>query len=381
MIQTTPELTNTSLYHMPNHIVRFGVKDEFPHIISIKKGRKTMNNREWFREAQYGMMVHFGLYSLLGGEYKGGRTPYYAEWAQSYFAIKKAEYEKLTSVFNPIYFDAEEWIRLAKDAGMKYFVITSKHHEGFALFKSEADPFNVVDATPFGRDIIAELGEACYKYGLKFGLYYSQELDWHDKDGGGYDKTDGCAGVGWTNCWDWPDKDKKDFSKCFENKIKPQVKEILTKYGDLCLIWFDTPGVITPEQSLELYNMVKEYQPDCLINSRLGNGAYDYCSLGDNEIPPERPDVIPESADTDMNSLGGFKYSPYGLYETAATLNDSWGFKYFDHKWKSAETVYNNKQHLNAMGVNYLLNVGPDGLGRIPSFSRDILLDVARKLG
>ncbi|MGN1345856.1 MAG: alpha-L-fucosidase, partial [Eubacteriales bacterium] len=132
-----------------------------------------------------------------------------------------------------------------------------------------------------------------------------------------------------------------------------------------------------PEQSLEIYNMVKEYQPDCLINSRLGNGAYDYVSLGDNEIPDELPDKMPETKDGDMNSLGGFKYSPYGLYETSATLNDTWGFKYYDQNWKSAEQIYRNKKHLNDMGINYLLNVGPDGLGRIPSFSVDILRGAA----
>ena len=332
-----------------------------------------MSNHSWFKSAGYGMMVHFGLYSMLGGEYRGQRTPTYAEWAQSYFGIPTKEYSALAKCFNPVYFDADEWISAAKSFGMKYFVITSKHHDGFALFRSKADPFNVADASPFGRDIIAELAEACYKYGLKFGLYYSQELDWHDPDGGGYDKKGGCSGRDWFNSWDWPDIAAKDFSRCFENKIKPQVKEILTGYGDLCLIWFDTPGVITKAQSLELYNMIKEYQPDCLINSRIGNGANDYVSLGDNEIPREPPKTMSEAESGDMNGLGGYKWSPYGLYETAATLNDSWGFKYFDHNWKSPETVAANKKHLNGMGVNYLLNVGPDGLGRIPSFSLDIL--------
>lgn len=340
-----------------------------------------MNNREWFKQAQYGMMAHFGLYSLLGGEYRGRRTPYdYAEWIQSSFGIPNREYEKLASAFYPVYFNADEWIQLAKDAGMQYFVITAKHHEGFALFKSEADSFNAADATPFGRDLVAELAEACYKRGLKFGVYYSQELDWRHPDGGGYTQTEECAGVSWHNSWDFgKGAAGKDYRRCFDNKIKPQVKELLTRYGDLCLIWFDTPCDITPEQSLELFNMVKEYQPDCLINSRIGNGAYDYCSLGDNEIPPEKPDDIPE--DGDMNGLNGFKYSPYGLYETAATLNRSWGFKYFDHNWKSAETICRNRRHLNDMGVNYLLNVGPDGLGRIPSFSRDVLLEAARLYG
>lgn len=328
-----------------------------------------MNNREWFKEAKYGMMAHWGLYSILGGEYKGRRVRDYAEWIQSFMPIPNAEYEKYAKIFNPIYFDAEEWIKLAKECGMKYFVFTSKHHDGFAMFKSEVDKFNIVDATPFGRDVVAELGEACYKHGLKFGLYYSQELDWHHPHGGGYDNPGGCSGVSWDNSWDFPDRSKKDFSICFEEKIKPQVKEILTKYGDLCLIWFDVPHTITKEQSLELNHLVKEYQPDCLINSRIGNGAYDYVSLGDNEYPTE----FKPTENDDPNSLDGFKYSPYGLYETAGTLNSSWGYKYYDQNWITAEEIAERKNRLNSLGVNYLLNIGPDHLGRIPSFSVEAL--------
>lgn len=334
-----------------------------------------MDNREWFRRAQYGMMVHFGLYSVLGGEYRGKRVESYAEWIQSYCAIPNREYERLAGVFNPIYFDAEEWIRLAKDCGMQYFVLTSKHHEGFALYHSKADPFNVVDATPFGRDITAELAEACYKYGLKFGLYYSQELDWHHPDGGGYTNLAECAGVSWDNSWDYPDREKKDFDRCFQEKIKPQVEEILTQYGDLCLIWFDVPHTISPAQSLELNALVKKYQPDCLINSRIGNGAYDYVSLGDNEIPQEPPKEALDSPDP--NALEGYKFSPYGLYETAGTMNDSWGFRYYDHQWKSPQAIAANRKKLNDMGVNYLLNMGPDGLGRMPSMAVDNLRKAA----
>ena len=339
-----------------------------------------MDQHEWFKQAQYGMMAHWGLYSLLAGEYKGKRAPHYGEWIQARFAIPNSEYHQLAKIFNPIYFNADEWIRLAKEAGMRYFVLTSKHHDGFALFHSKADPFNVVDATPFGRDICAELAEACYKHGLKFGLYYSQELDWSHPDGGGYTNTEACDGVSWENSWDFPDKSRKDFARCFEEKIKPQVKEILTGYGDLCLIWFDVPNTISPAQSLELYQMVKEYQPGCLINSRLGNGAFDYVSLGDNEVPESLPTEPVDNDKLDMNSIEGFKYSPYNLYETAATLNDTWGFKYFDQNWKSADEVYRIKTHLNEMGINYLLNVGPDALGRIPSFSEEILCEVGKKI-
>lgn len=335
-----------------------------------------MDNRQWFKEAGYGMMVHWGLYSLLAGEYRGRQVRDYSEWAQSYFRIPNAEYELLAKAFNPVFFDAEEWIRLAKECGMKYFVITSKHHDGFAMYHSKVDKYNVVDATPFGRDVIAELGEACYKHGLKLGLYYSQDLDWHEPHGGGYLSNHmGNSGTTWDNSWDFPDAAKKDFSICFENKIKPQVKEILTGYGELCLVWFDCPMTLTLDQSRELYNMIREYQPNCLINSRVGNGMYDYVSFGDNEIPDEIPAELQAG---NLNDIGGIKPSPYGLYETAATLNDTWGYSAHDHNWKSPEQIVAIRRKLKSIGANYLLNVGPDGLGRIPGKSEMILREAAR---
>ena len=334
-----------------------------------------MDNKTWFKNAQYGMMAHWGLYSLLAGEYRDRRVKGYAEWIQSYMPIPNTEYGQLAKCFNPVYFDADEWIRLAKDAGMKYFVFTSKHHDGFAMFRSQADKFNVVDASPFKRDVVEELANACAKHGMKFGLYYSQELDWAHPHGGGYDHFEPCAGVSWDNSWDYPNREQKDFFICFEEKIKPQVQEILCNYGDLCLIWFDVPHTITRAQSRELFDMVKKYQPECLINSRLGNGAYDYVSLGDNEYPDALP---PVDLEADPNALDGYKYSPYGLYETAGTMNSSWGYKYFDQNWITAETVIERRENLNAKGINYLLNVGPDGLGRIPSFCQEVLRKSAR---
>ena len=336
-----------------------------------------MDAHKWFKEAKYGMMVHWGLYSLLGGEYKGEKVSSYAEWAQTYFRIPNAEYEKLATAFNPVYFNADEWVRFAKECGMKYIVVTSKHHEGFAMFKSRADKFNVVDATPFGRDVMAELAEACYKHDMKLGLYYSQDLDWHEKNGGGYLSNHiPNAGTTWDNSWDFPDEEHKDFTECFENKIMPQVEEILTGYGDLCLIWFDVPMTINESQSRRIYEAVKKYQPNCLINSRLGNGAYDYVSLGDNEIPDKMEDTTGKAVD--MNSIGGFKPSPYGLYETAATLNDTWGFSYHDHNWKTPEFIRSTREKLNGMGINYLINVGPDPLGRITADAQRILRGAAK---
>lgn len=322
-----------------------------------------MDVRLHFKEAQFGLMIHFGLYSLLGGEWKGQRMPYIAEWTQAYFRIPNKEYHELVKVFNPIYFNAEEYARLAKAAGMKYMVFTSKHHDGFAMFHSKATKFNVVDMTPFGRDVVGELAEACYKHGIKLGLYYSQDIDWSHPHGGGYRypflNLEGTTS--WTNDWDFPDNENKCYDICYEEKIKPQLKEILTNYGELFLIWFDTPLVISKEKSLELYSMVKHYQPDCLVNSRLGNGIYDYISAGDNEIPIDKVLDV--------------------LYESPATLNDSWGFKYYDNNWKSAEEVFKTKEHLKRIGANYLLNIGPDHLGRFPAPAMQVLKDLARMNG
>ncbi|MBE7063486.1 MAG: alpha-L-fucosidase [Ruminococcaceae bacterium] len=309
----------------------------------------------WFKEAKYGMMVHWGLYSLLGGEWKGKQTPWESEWIMRNNYIPIKEYEKLTKAFNPVFFDAEEWVLLAKECGMKYFVITSKHHDGFALFHSKVDKYNIVDATPFGRDVIKEIAEACQKHGMRLGIYYSQDLDWHEEHGGGFIMPWAHDGGYSHNVTDFPGTEGKNYTICFEKKIVPQVKELLTNYGDLCLVWFDTPRTIKTEQSRYLFELVKKYQPHCLVNSRIGNGLGDYTSTGDNEIPEEQKDT---------------------LYEAPATMNRSWGYKSFDQDWKSSKEIWATKRHLNERGINYLLNVGPDGLGRIPAPCVSILHDV-----
>ena len=320
-----------------------------------------MTNKEWFKKAQFGMFIHWGLYSIPAGEWKGERTEYPAEWLMTYYKIPIKEYEQLAKVFNPIYFDAEEWVKLAKEAGMTYVVFTSKHQEGFSMFKSEVDGYNVVDATPFGRDVVDELAKACRKYGLKLGLYYSQELDFHEEHGGGVHYVDPKFGCDWANNWDFPDKGKKDYRICLEKKIKPQLKELLTKYGDLLLIWCDDPCEITAEESKEIYDLIKEYQPDCLVPTRVGNVIGDIYSFVDNEITNET--------------------HKEGLWEACVTMNGTWGYKGYDNNWKSADELIRIKEHLNERGVNLLLNVGPDYLGRIPAPSVKILKEIGRKLG
>ena len=317
-----------------------------------------MTSREWFKQARFGMMIHWGLYALPAGEWKGQRTKQIGEWLQAEYRIPMKEYERLAPAFNPVLFDAEEWVKLAKGCGMQYIVVTAKHHDGFAMYHSKVDPYNIVDATPFKRDVLAEIAAACHKHDLKLGLYYSQDLDWHEPDGGGY--LTGPTNFGytsWTNNWDFPDAAQKDYTRYYEKKVKPQLKEILTGYGPLCLIWFDTPLTISPEQSRELRDMVRYYQPDCLVNSRIGNGLGDYRSMGDNEIPEN--DFLD------------------ALVESPTTLNDTWGYKSFDNNWKSADRVRAIKKHLNERGVNYLLNIGPDALGRIPAPAEAILRELA----
>lgn len=299
----------------------------------------------WWREARFGMFIHWGLYALPAGEWNGQPIPGIGEWIMNRAKIPVSQYEKLAQQFNPVKFNADEWVAVAKAAGMKYIVITSKHHDGFAMYGSKVSKYNIVDATPFHRDPMKELAEAAKKAGLKFGFYYSQTQDWHEYDGNG-------------NTWDWPENDpKRDFAKYFESKCKPQVKEILTGYGPLAEVWFDTPRNISKEMSLELVKMVHDLNPMCLVDGRVGNGVGDYDSAGDNQI-----------------SAGNFKRD----WETPVTLNDTWGFKKDDHNWKSAAVLVRQLAQVAGRNGNYLLNVGPTAEGVIPAESVERLADVGK---
>lgn len=212
----------------------------------------------WWRDARFGMFIHWGLYAMLGGEWNGRQQSGSSEWIMCRKQIPVREYEKLASRFNPVDFDADGIAGLARDTGMKYLVITAKHHEGFAMFRSKASGYNVVDATPFGRDIIGELADACAKKGLRFGVYYSQALDWHHPDAAGND-------------WDFPDENQKVFQRFLYEKVYPQVDELLSNYGEICKLWFDTPAKITPEQSSNLLEFVRSKQWNDWIRPCRGN--------------------------------------------------------------------------------------------------------------
>jgi len=300
---------------------------------------------EWFREAKYGLFIHWGLYAIPAGEWNGKRSLGIGEWIMNRLTIPVRDYEKLASRFNPVKFNADEWVRVAKDAGMKYIVITSKHHDGFAMFKSNASAYNIVDATPFKRDVLKELADAAARQGIRLGFYYSQSQDWHEPNGAG-------------NTWDFGPDDKKDYDQYLRSKAEPQVKELLTGYGPVALIWFDTPRMMTGDRAQRFAAIVRQLQPATLIDGRLGTEG-DYRSTGDNVIPPQ--------ASTDA-------------WEVPATINHTWGYRTDDTDWKSPGQITFKLVDIVSKGGNYLLNVGPTAEGLIPQASQDILRTVGKWL-
>lgn len=311
-------------------------------VVAVEQQAVDSTNRvQWFSEAKFGMFMHWGLYSHAAGVWKDKKYYGIGEWLMNRAKIPVSEYETLATTFNPEKFNAKTWVKTAKQAGMKYIVITSKHHDGFAMFKSEASKFNIVDSTPFKRDPLKELADECHKEGLKICFYYSQYQDWHEPSGGG-------------NSWDFPNN-KDKFGEYFESKCKPQIKELLTNYGPIGLIWFDTPGTMTKAQSRELLDMVHKYQPQCLVSSRVGNNEGDYTDLGDHELPAEI-----------------FK-TPF---ESLFTHNDSWGYVWYDKNWRSPKELVQMLVKINGKGGNFLLNIGPQGDGELPAMSVKVLREV-----
>jgi alpha-L-fucosidase len=295
---------------------------------------------QWLKDSRFAMFIHWGLYSELGGHWNGKAYYGISEWIMNRARIPVAEYEKVAGRFNPVAFDAREWVRTAKAAGMRHIMITAKHLDGFAMFASAASRFNIVDATPFHRDPIKELSAACQAEGVRLGFYYSQTQDWHEKDAVG-------------NRWDFAAAG--DFQQYLQGKAIPQIRELLHNYGPVAGVWFDTPGPITPVQSKMLVDLVHEAQPQCLVNSRIGNGLGDYDTLGDMEIPQ-----APRA----------------GLWETPDTHNDSWGYAAADLNFKSAREIAERLIKVVSRGGVYMLNIGPDGQGRIPAESAQTLREV-----
>ena len=307
---------------------------------------------QWFRQAKFGLFIHWGLYSIPAGYWKGQYSPGIGEWIMHRLKIPVTEYQKLAGGFNPIAFNAEAWVQMAEDAGMKYIVITSKHHDGFAMFHSRVSPYNIYDATPFHRDPIKELAEACARHHMPFGFYYSQSQDWHEPGGMGND-------------WDFPSNAQKSKSGAYDayirDKAVPQVKELLQNYGPVCLLWFDTPQEMTKARGQVFVDAVRSIQPNTLIDGRLlpGGAGGDYQSTGDNAIPPSGKE---------------------GDWEVPATINHTWGFRQDDTDWKSPGEILFKLVDIVSKGGNYLLNVGPMSNGVIPQESQDNLRTVGRWL-
>lgn len=295
----------------------------------------------WWREARFGMFIHWGIYSVPAGIWQGQKIDHIGEWIMHDARIPVAEYASYAAGFNPVKFDAEAWVRTAKAAGMKYIIITAKHHDGFAMFDTAASTYDIVDATPFKRDPLKELAAACAREGIRLGFYYSQAQDWHHAGGaarGGH----------------WDKAQEGSMDAYLKNVAYPQVKELLTKYGPVAVLWWDTPEGMTQERAATLAPLLS-LQPGIISNNRLGGGF-----LGDTETPENRVPATGYPRD----------------WEACMTMNDTWGFKSWDDNWKSSEALIRTLVDIASKGGNYLLNVGPTALGEIPAPSLERLRDV-----
>jgi alpha-L-fucosidase len=316
---------------------------------------------KWWREARFGMFIHWGVYAQLAGSYNGHEIGRGGEWIMNRGKIPVADYQAEAKKFNPVNYNPDAWVRLAKEAGMKYIVITAKHHDGFAMFKSNASKWNIADATPYGKDVLKPLAAACKKYGIKLGFYYSQAQDWNNPGGAVARKV---TSEGWANPdsaridaytkdhgghWD-PYQTSKTMDQYMDQVAVPQVKELLTNYGDVAVLWWDTPTNMTDEMANKLNDALK-LQPNIITNDRLKRPNFP----GDTKTPEQK---IPSLAELDGKD-----------WETCMTMNGTWGYKSYDHKWKTPETLIRNLIDIASKGGNYLLNVGPNELGEFPKES------------
>ncbi|MBO9154425.1 alpha-L-fucosidase [Chitinophaga sp. GCM10012297] len=317
---------------------------------------------KWWREARFGMFIHWGVYAVPAGTYKGyPMARGGGEWIMNRSKIPVAEYQGYAKQFNPVKYNAEEWVKMAKDAGMKYIVITAKHHDGFALFNSKASKWDITDATPYGKDLLKPLAEACKKHGIKLGFYYSQAQDWNNPGGSaarkdmreGWPNPDSAKIDAYTKAhhghWD-PAQETKTFDQYINDVAVPQVKELLTNYGEVAVLWWDTPTNMTDDAAQKLQAPLA-LQPHIITNDRLKRPNFP----GDYKTPEQK---IPNLSELDGRD-----------WETCMTMNGTWGFKSYDHKWKSVETLVRNLVDIASKGGNYLLNVGPTAEGEFPEES------------
>ncbi len=299
---------------------------------------------KWWKDAKFGMFIHWGVYAVPAGRYQGKEVKDIGEWIMNHAKIPCATYKQYAKQFNPVKYDPDAWVKMAKDAGMKYIVITSKHHDGFAMFDSKVTNWDIVDATPYGKDVIRPLVEACRREGIRIGFYYSQAQDWNHPGGAAYGEH-------------WDKAQDGDMEAYLDSIAVPQVKEILSNYGEMDILWWDTPKDMTPARAEKFLPILKQH-PNLITNNRLGGGF-----KGDTETPEQ---FVPST---------GF---PGRNWEACMTMNDTWGFKSDDKNWKSTKTLIRNLTEIVSKGGNFLLNVGPTSLGEVPQPSIDRLAQVGK---
>ncbi|WP_421940104.1 alpha-L-fucosidase [Pedobacter sp.] len=338
-------------------------------VANAQQAQSKEDRMKWWREARFGMFIHFGVYAQLAGEYQGHQqTRGGAEWIMNRMKVPVAEYKSIAKQFNPSQFNADDWVRMAKDAGMKYLVITAKHHDGFALFDSKASDWDIADATPYKKDLLKPLAEACKKYGIKLGFYYSQAQDWGNAGGSAARKL---MAEGWQNPdstqinnytlahnghWD-PVQETATFGEYIDRVAVPQVKELMTNYGDIAVLWWDTPTNMTDNAAFKLQEQLK-LQPNIITNDRLKRPNFP----GDTKTPEQK---IPNLSELDGQD-----------WETCMTMNGTWGFRNSDTNWKSSQVLIRNLVDIASKGGNYLLNIGPKPDGLFPEESIQRLKDL-----
>jgi alpha-L-fucosidase len=317
----------------------------------------------WWRDARFGMFIHWGAYSVPAGSYKGERIGT-GEWIMNSAPVPILEYEKFVHAFNPVKYDADAWARTAKTAGMKYIIITSKHHDGFAMFDSKVSSYDLVDAAPYHRDAIKAIAAAAHRQGLRFGVYYSI-MDWHHPD---------------AQAPNFPDYNKSGahnphFGRYVDTYLKPQVRELLTQYPEIDVLWFDGEWIAdwTDDRGRDLYNFVRAIKPSIIVNNRVANRREGLTGvakgggvgLGDFGTPEQQ---VPAEG------------IPGADWESCMTINDNWGYQSFDDNWKTPRFLLRTLVDVASKGGNLLLNVGPTSLGEIPHESVSRLQEMGQWL-
>ncbi|MCJ8012078.1 alpha-L-fucosidase [Paenibacillus sp. KQZ6P-2] len=317
----------------------------------------------WWREARLGLFIHWGPYALPAGEWNGEEIQAsYSEHIMLRARIPVQEYEEMAERFNPTAFDAGHWVRTAKRAGLKYIIFTAKHHDGFAMYDSKVSDYSIVKHTPFGRDPLRELEEACRVEGIVLGIYYSHAMDWHDPDSQGntWDYPDNIGAYDEVGSWIQDESKRTRFEHYLHRKSLPQVRELLTEYGKVGLMWFDCGGKLTREQGELFFNTVHALQQQCLVNSRVWKSPLgDYANTSDNQLET---------------------WTIRQDWENIITLNDSWGYKKSDSSWKRPVSIIRQMIDVVSKNGNLVINVGPTATGEWDPVSEEILLEVGEWL-